>query len=100
VIDHEESIILRAAVPGVDKKDLEVSVNDTSAVIKGKVMREAKEGDPEYYRCEIGSGDFTRSVELPCAVDGSKARAQLKDGILNLHLPKVETSKRHTVKID
>jgi HSP20 family protein len=100
VIDSEDKVILRAAVPGVDKKDLEVSVNDTSVAIKGKVMREAMAEGAEYYRCELGIGDFTRSVELPCAVDGSKARAHLKDGILELVLPKVEAAKRHAIKID
>jgi len=70
VIDGEENIVIRAEVPGVDRKDLEVAVNDTSATIKGKVMREAKEEKGEYYRCEIGSGEFSRTVTLPCAVDG------------------------------
>ncbi|OGA53602.1 MAG: heat-shock protein Hsp20 [Betaproteobacteria bacterium RIFCSPLOWO2_12_FULL_62_58] len=99
VFDGEENVIIRAEVPGVDKKDLEVSVNDTSATIKGKVIREAKEEKAEYYRCEIGSGEFSRTVTLPCAVDASKASAQLKDGMLELTLPKVEKSKRHTIKI-
>jgi HSP20 family protein len=100
VIDGEESVVIHAAVPGVDKKDLEISVNDTSATIKGKVMREVKEEKGEYLRCEIGSGEFSRTFTLPCAVDASKARAQLKDGMLELTLPKVEKAKRHTVKID
>ncbi|MBI4195867.1 MAG: Hsp20/alpha crystallin family protein [Betaproteobacteria bacterium] len=100
VFDGEENIVIRAEVPGVDKKDIEVSVNDTSATIKGKVMREAKEEKGEYFRCEIGSGEFSRTVTLPCAVDGSKASAHLKDGVLELTLPKVEKSRRHTIRID
>lgn len=51
-------------------------------------------------RCEIGSGEFSRTLTLPCAVDGSKASAHLKDGMLELTLPKVEKSRRHTIKID
>jgi len=100
VVDGEENVVIRAEVPGVDKKDIEISVNDASVTIKGKVMREAKEEKGDYYRCEISSGDFTRTVALPCATDASKAHAQLKDGMLELTLPKVEKSKRHTVKID
>lgn len=100
VLDGEENIVIRAEVPGVDKKDLEISVNETSVTIKGKVMREAKEEKGDYYRCEIGAGEFSRTVALPCAVDGSKASAHLKDGILELTLPKVEKSKRHSIKID
>lgn len=100
IFDGEDNVIIRAEIPGVDKKDLEISVNDTSATIKGKFMREAKEEKGEYYRCEIGSGEFSRTLTLPCAVDGSKASAHLKDGLLELTLPKVEKSKRHTIKID
>jgi HSP20 family protein len=99
VLDGEENVLIRAAVPGVDKKDIDVSVNETSVNIKGKVMREAKEEKGDYYRCEIGSGEFSRTVGLPCAVDASKASAQLKDGVLELVLPKMEKSKRHSIKI-
>jgi len=100
MFDGEENVVIRAEVPGVDKKDLSISVNDTSATIKGKVMREAKEEKGEYYRCEISGGEFSRTLMLPCAVDASKASAQLKDGVLELTLPKVEKSKRHTIRID
>jgi len=75
-------------------------VNETSVAIKGKVMREVKEEKGDYYRCEIGSGEFSRTVALPCAVDASKASAQLKDGMLELTLPKIEKAKRHAIKID
>jgi HSP20 family protein len=100
VYDGEENVVIRAEIPGVEKKNLEISVNDTSVTIKGKIVREQKEEKGEYYRCEIGSGELTRTVMLPCAVDGAKASAQLKDGMLEVTLPKVEKSKRHTVKID
>ena len=100
LFDGEENVVIRAELPAVEKKDLEISVNDTSVTIKGKAMREQNEEKGEYYRCEIGIGEFSRTLALPCAVDGSKATAQLKDGMLNLTLPKVEKSKRHAVRID
>ncbi|MDH4189170.1 MAG: Hsp20/alpha crystallin family protein, partial [Betaproteobacteria bacterium] len=100
VLDGEDSVVIRAEVPGVEKKDLEISVNDTSVTIKGKIMREAKEEKADYYRCEIGGGEFIRSLGLPCAVDASKASAHLKDGMLELTLPKIEKAKRLRVKID
>ena len=100
VSETDKEVTIRAEVPGVDKKDLEVSVNEISVAIKGKVMREAKEEKGDYYRCEIGSGEFSRTIGLPCAVDASKASAQLKDGVLELTLPKIEKAKRHAIKID
>lgn len=100
LIDGEDNVVVRAEVPGVDKKDLEVSVNDDSVTIKGKAMRETKEEKGDYYRCEIGRSEFSRSFSLPCAVDASKASAHLKDGMLELTLPKIEKAKKHAVKID
>ena len=99
VLDGEENVVIRAEVPGVDKKDLEISVDDTSVTIKGKVMHEQKEKKGDYYRCELGSGEFTRVLGLPCAVDGTKAAAKLKDGMLELTLPKIEKAKRHRVTV-
>ena len=100
VFDGEENVVICAELPAVDKKDLEISVNDTSVTIKGKVVRKEKVEKGEYCRCEIGFGAFSRTLALPCAVDGSKAIASLKDGLLELTLPKVEKSKRHMVVID
>lgn len=100
VFDGDENVVIRAELPAVDKKDLDISVNDASVTIKGKVMREEKMEKGEYHRCEIAVGEFSRTLALPCAVDGAKATAHLKDGMLELTLPKVEKSKRHTVKID
>jgi HSP20 family protein len=100
VVDGEDNVVIRAEIPGVDKKDLEVSVNETSVTIKGKATRETKEEKGDYYRCEIGSSEYSRTLGLPCAIDASKASAHLKDGVLELTLPKVEKSKRHSVKID
>ncbi len=99
VFDGEENVVIRAQVPGVDKKNLEISVNDTSVTLKGKYEREEKQEKGEYWHCEIASGEFSRTLSLPCAVDGSKASAHIKDGVLEVTLPKIEKSKRHTVKI-
>jgi len=99
LIDGEENIVIRAEVPGVEKKDLEIAVDDATVTIKGKVMREHKEEKGDYYRCEIGSGEFTRILALPCAVNGAKAAAHLKNGMLEVTLPKVEKARRHRIAV-
>lgn len=81
VIDRDDEVLVRAEVPG-----------ETHA--------EEKEEKGDYYRCEISRGTFTRSIGLPAAVDDTKAKASMKDGMLELTLPKVEKSKRHTIAID
>lgn len=100
VVDRESEIVVKAEVPGVDKKDLDVSVSEDSVTIKGSTSHEEKEEEGDYYRCEISRGSFSRTVALPATVDGSKARADFKDGMLELTLPKIAKAKRHSVKVD
>lgn len=100
VVDREADVLVRAEMPGVEKKDIDVSVTDNTVTVKGSTHHEEKEEKGDYYRREISSGSFSRTVMLPAEVDGSKAKADFKDGILELVLPKIEKSKRHAVKVD
>lgn len=100
VIDRDDEVIVHAEVPGVEKKDLEVSLTENSLTIKGSNRREAKEERGDYYRSEIAYGSFSRSVSLPAAVDVDKAKASFKDGVLELKVPKMSKAKRRSVKVD
>lgn len=100
VIDDEDQVMVRAEVPGVEKKDLDISVGEDSVTIKGSTRREEKETKGDYYRHELSTGAFSRTVGLPATVDGAKAKAEFKNGILELTLPKVEKAKRHSVKVE
>lgn len=100
VIDRESEIVIRAEIAGVDKKDLDVSVSNDSVTIKGSTRQESKEEKGDYYRCEIAQGAFARTVALPCSVDGDKAKATFKDGMLELVLPKREPAKRRSIKVE
>jgi HSP20 family protein len=99
VIDRENEVILRAEVPGMNKEDLEVSVSDSSVTIRGEI-KPAEEEQGEYYYREISSGTFARSVGLPAAVDSQQARVRLKNGILEVTMPKTEAEKRHKIAIE
>lgn len=99
VIDRDVDILVRAEIPGIDKKDINVSMTDNLLTIKGQSSREEKEEKGDYYRHEISSSSFARSVTLPSAVDASKTAANLKDGILEITLPKVENSKRRNIAV-
>jgi len=100
VIDRENEVVVKAEVAGVEKKDLDISVGEDSVTIKGSTRHEEKEEKGDYYRCEISRGSFSRTVALPAGVDGSKTKAEFKDGLLTLTIPKVEKAKRHSVKVD
>ena len=100
IIDRETEVVLRVEAPGVDKDDLEVSLSDNTVTIRGKTKHEETEEKGEYYRRELSYGEFSRTVALPAEVDRDKAKAKFKDGVLELTLPKVETAKRSTIKIE
>ena len=99
VINRDAEIVVRAEVPGVDKKDLDVSMTDSTVTIKGSTSHEEKEEKGDYYRCEISRGAFSRTVALPAGVDASKAKAKFQDGVLELTMPKTEKTKRVNVKV-
>lgn len=100
VVDREAEVVIKAEVPGIEKKDLDISVGEDSVTIKGSSRHEEKEEKGDYYRREISSGAFLRTVALPATVDGSRAKASFKDGVLELTLPKTEKARRHSVKLD
>ena len=100
VIDRDADVLVRAEVPGVDKKDLDISMADNTLTINGTVGGEVKEtkGD-QVYRCEISRGAFSRSVSIPANVDLAKADATLKHGVLEIVLPKTESSRRKAIPV-
>lgn len=100
VIDRDDDVLVRAQMPGVKKEDVEISISGATLTIRGETKHEEKEEKGDYYRCEISRGAFSRMLTLPADVDESKANATMKDGMLELTLPKLEKSKRRTIKVD
>ncbi len=99
VVDRESDILVRAELPGVDKKDLDISITDNAVTIHATTSRETEEEKGEYYRREITRGSFSRTVALPAEVDADAAKASFKDGILELTVPKVEKAKRRRIEV-
>jgi len=100
IVERDKEVVVRAEVAGVDKKDLDISVTDHTVTIKGCTKEERKEEKGNYFRSEISRGSFSRTSVLPCDVDGDKARASFSNGVLELTIPKLEASKRHTIKVE
>lgn len=99
VIDRDDEVVVRAEIPGVHKDELDVTLSDEYLTIKGET-REEKEEKGEFFRSEIRHGSFTRTVRLPDAVVGDKAKARFKDGLLEITIPKAEKAMRHSIEID
>lgn len=100
VVDRPEQIVVRAHAPGIDKDNLEVSVNGNSVTIRGTSRREEEKEEGDYYRREISTGSFYRTIPLPAQIDDAGAKATFKEGVLELVLPKVASSKRRTIKVE
>jgi len=100
ILDHDNDIEVQAALPGVKKEDLEVSVTNQTITIRSCTKEEKKtEEKGKYFRREISRGEFQRTLSLPDNVDGDKAKASFKDGILKVTVPKTEKSKRKSIEI-
>lgn len=99
VIDRDNEVVVRVELPGVDKKDIDVSVSDDTLTVKGTSSKELTEEKGNYYRSEIRKGAISRTISLPSGVDSSRAEAKFKDGMLELTLPKNASSKRKTIKV-
>lgn len=88
--EKEDSFIIRAELPGVNKDDVDVSMTGDTLTFKGERKAPDDVKAEEYQCCEVCYGSFSRSITLPAAVDAGKIEASCENGILELHLPKVK----------
>ena len=100
IYETEEAIVLKAELPGVDPKDVEVRVEDNTLFLKGERKFEKEVKEQNYHRVERSYGSFARSFSLPNSISADKVKAEFKDGLLTLTMPKREEAKPKTIKID
>ena len=100
IYETEEAIVLKAELPGVESKDVEVRVEDNTLYLKGERKFEKEVKEQNYHRVERSYGSFARSFSLPNSISTDKVKAEFKDGLLTLTMPKREEAKPKTIKID
>jgi len=100
IYETEDAIVLKAELPGIDAKDVEVRVEDNTLYLKGERKYEKEVKEQNYHRVERSYGSFARSFSLPNSIDAEKVKAEYKDGLLTLTMPKREEAKPKTIKID
>jgi len=88
VVEKEKEYQISAELPGIDEKDIEVSVTDGVLTVKGEKKEQKEEKDKNYHRLERQYGSFQRSFELPPSIDQGKIEAKFEKGVLTLTLPK------------
>ena len=92
-------MVIKTEVPGMEKDEIEISLDGNTLILKGEKKKEETIEDKDYSYCERYFGAFTRTIELPSEVQADKVTAVLKNGVLNIRLPKLETAKKKEVRI-
>jgi HSP20 family protein len=101
VAENDKEVTVRAELPGIDLKDLEVTVTGNQLVLSGEKRESSEQSGKDFHHSETRYGSFRRTVPLPKGVDTEKVDAQYANGVLTLHLPKTAPSvtKRIEVKV-
>ena len=99
VADLKDKIEVKAELPGMEEKDINLSLDDGILTLSGTRQKEVEEQSKDYYVKEMSSGSFSRSVRLPKNIDESKIDAIFKNGILTVSIPKTATQEETVKKI-
>lgn len=99
VSETKDAIMVKAEVPGMESKDIQLSLQDNVLTVRGEKRQEKEEKEEHYYRAERSYGAFARAIRLPSAVDGSKVAATFKNGVLKVTLPKAPAAKGNVIPI-
>jgi len=98
--ETSDAIQLKVELPGIDIKDLDVQVTADSVAISGERKSETKSEDNGIFRSEFSYGKFQRIIPLPVRIQNTEVKADYKDGILHLNLPKAEEERNKVVKVN
>jgi HSP20 family protein len=97
--DHHD-LVLKAELPGLDRGDIDVTIENGTLVLKGSKKFEAEVREENYRRVERSYGTFHRSFTLPNTVDGSRVGAEFKNGVLTVRLPFKEEAKPRSINVE
>src|SRR6266567_3992760 len=100
IYEDEHTITLKMEVPGIDEKDIDVRIENTTLTVHGERKIEKEEKEENYRRIERQYGSFTRSFTLPPTVDAEKVQADYDKGVLKITLPKKAEAKPKQIKVN
>ena len=100
ISESDKEITVSAELPGMDDKDINVSLRKNELTIKGEKKEEKEEEKEHYYHMERTYGSFQRTIPLPYEVEDDKVEANFKNGVLTITLPKASHAIKETKKIE
>lgn len=99
LVETDDEIVVKAELPGMDEKDVSVSISGNHLVIKGERKHEEETKDKQFHRIERSYGTFERMLSLPVSVDQQKVSAEYEKGVLEIHMPKKAEVKPKPIKV-
>ncbi len=100
IAENDKEVIVTAELPGLEEKDIQISIQNDMLMLRGEKKAEHEEKDAQQYLVERSYGAFSRVIQLPAEVDDSKAEAVFKKGVLKIRLPKTPAEKSKTKRIE
>jgi HSP20 family protein len=99
IFEDEEGVALRFELAGVEPKDVDIRFENGVLTLRGERKMENEDKRDNYHRVELAYGTFTRSFSLPATIDAEKIRAESKNGVLTVHLPKKPEAKPKSIQV-
>jgi HSP20 family protein len=100
IYETETEIVVKAELPGIERKDISLNLEKNVLTLKGERRFEKETKEENYHRIERNYGGFSRSFSIPATVDEEKIRAEYRDGVLKIALPKKEQVKPKQIQIN
>lgn len=100
LIDQKDKLVARIELPGVEKKDIKISLSENNLTVQGEIERDREAKKEDYYCCERVSGKYSRTISLPVEVDEQNIKAKFKNGILEIIMPKKLEKKAREITIE
>jgi HSP20 family protein len=97
--ETEKEYVVKADLPDVKKEDVKVEIDEDVLTVEGERKQENEEKNKRFHRTERTYGKFVRRFTLPTQVDGTAVKAEFKDGVLNVHLPKAEAARPKAIEV-
>jgi len=99
IFEEKGDVVVKAELPGIRKEDIDITLTDETITISGEKKKEEEVKKKDYYRWECSYGSFNRTFSLPAEVQTDKVKTKMKDGILEIRVPKTEEAKKKEVKV-
>ena len=99
ISETNDEYLIKAELPGIEKKDIKVTINEGVLTMHGERKQEKEEKGKRFHRIERSYGSFVRTFSIPDDVDETRVKAEHKDGMMYLHMPKSEKAKPKSIEV-